>query len=221
MENKKKIISYAVLVTGTAMFVGTAAYVFSNTFRKTINKILAKKVKPNSKFLFVGDSNTKASFSYADQLKKAFPEAQITKIAENGKNTSWMFNELKKELYKNEKYDVIAILGGSNDISGGRPLNETKVNLDAMYSIANRMADLVVAIAPPNKDFYQPYTNEQREKLDELVDWLSKNKNVDYFINFHRITNRKDYFLPSDNYLHPQAVAHTELLNEFKEKVIA
>ena len=221
MQNKKKIISYAVLTTGAAMFVGTAAYVFSTTFRKAVNKLLSKKVKPNSKFLFIGDSNTKATFSYADQLKKEFPEAKITKIAENGKNTSWMYKQLLDKFYKNEKYDVISILGGSNDISAGVPLNETKMNLDAMFAIASKMADLVVAISPPNKNFYEPYTDEQRKKLDELVDWLSKNKNVDYFINFHRITNRKDYFLPSDNFLHPQAAAHAELLNEFKQKVIA
>lgn len=219
MDNKKAI-SLAVLGTGIAIFAGTTAYIFSTTFRKAINSLIPKKkVKCGASFLFIGDSNTKADFSYADQLLNFCSNAKIKKIAENGKNTQWMYEQLMAEFKNGKKYDVVAILAGSNDISGGMPLERTKENLNAMYEIARWMGAIVVAIAPPNKDFYEPYTQSQRYKLLELVEWLSKNPNTDYFINWHKITSRKDYFL-SDN-LHPNKIAHHILLNELIKKIIA
>lgn len=219
MSKNKNILPLVVLATGTAVFLGATAYIVSNRFRRTVNSILKKKIKCDSNFLFIGDSNTKADFSYADQLKKSCPNANIKKIAENGKTTQWMFDELMKEYKQGKKYDVIAILGGSNDISGGRQLNETTRNLNAMYDIAKRMDALVVGIAPPNKDFYDKYSKEQRDKLSQLVDWMAKNTSIDYFINFYKITERKDYFL--DDLLHPNQAAHRVLLEQFQQKLIA
>lgn len=219
MFKNKKTLSLVVLATGTAVFLGATAYIVSNRFRRTVNSLLKKKIKCDSNFLFIGDSNTKANFSYADQLKQSCPNANIKKIAENGKTTEWMLSELMKEYKQGKKYDVIAILGGSNDISGGRPINEITRNLNAMYEFARRMDAVVVGIAPPNKDFYDKYSEEQRNKLSELVDWLAKNTNVDYFINFYKITERKDYFL--DDLLHPNQMAHRVLLQQFQQKLIA
>jgi lysophospholipase L1-like esterase len=219
MADNKKILNIVVLATGLAALSGTAAYILSNRFRKAVNSVISKKkVGCGSTFLFIGDSNTKASFSYADQLKKFCPDSNIKKIAENGKTTKWMFDELMKEYKSGRKYDVISILGGSNDISGGRPLDEIERNLNSIYYLAKRFSNVVVAVAPPNKAFYPNYTDEQRKKLDDLTKWISKNPEPDYFIDFYNITNRKDFFL-ADN-LHPNTNAHNVLASQFTSKII-
>lgn len=218
---KKKIPNYILIGAGLVIFAGVAIFVFKDKIKSAIDKVIVKKVKPNSKFLFIGDSNTKANFSYADKLRKEYEEAEVHKLAENGKKTEWMYNELKKLHDSGQTYDVISILGGSNDISAGVWLYKTKSNLNNIFNLAKKMAKIVVVVSPPSKDFYTKFTDKQREELNELVKWLSENKQVDYFIDFKKITSRKDYFSESDDYLHPQSIAHDELYKVFKEKVIS
>ena len=79
-------------------------YYFNKSKEKNINSIL-----------FIGDSNTVANYSYADKLRQSFPNLKVKKIAKVGEKTDWALNELQKELSKN-KYDIVAVLIGSNDI---------------------------------------------------------------------------------------------------------
>lgn len=218
----KQNIPYIVFGIGVAALAGAATYVLSESFRNSVGKVLGKKkVGCNSKFLFIGDSNTKTNWSYADKLKSICPNAVVVKLAENGMNTSWMLNKLTEELSSGKKYDVISILGGSNDIYGGMSLDKTEQNLNDMYDLAKRSGAITVAIAPPNKDFYDGRTDEKQVKLYDLVKWMAANKKPNYFINFHKLTNNKQYFTQADNYLHPQSNAHAVLLNEFKKRILA
>ena len=62
-----------------------------------------KKSKQGSNIksiLFIGDSNTTSNFSYADQIKKSFPDINIKKIAKVGEKTDWMKSQLDNELKK-------------------------------------------------------------------------------------------------------------------------
>lgn len=173
--------------------------------------------KVNS-ILFMGDSNTFANFSYVDQLKKIFPNLIIKKIAKNGATTQWMSEQLRDEL-KKYKYDVVAILGGSNDIYGSGKIDGAKKNLDEMYNFAHTVGSKVIAITPPNKDFYENRTDEKQTLLSDLVDWIMSNKKADYKIDFHKITNDKSFFSKADGYLHPQSNAHKLLADETKEQL--
>lgn len=173
---------------------------------------------PVKSILAIGDSNTAANFSYVDQLQKHFPEIKIKKIAQNGANTSWMKSQLQQEL-QNNKYDVISFLGGSNDIYGGVNLDTTKSNLDYMYQLSHSKGSKVIAISPPNKDFYANKTDQKQSMLSDLVNWLSSNKNVDYFIDFHKMTNNKNLFSSADGFLHPQSGAHAVLENQIKQEL--
>jgi hypothetical protein len=160
--------------------------------------------------LFIGDSNTAANYSYADQLKKDFPNLTIKKIAKVGEKTDWMKSELEKEL-KNNKYDVVAILGGSNDIYAGRKLDSAKNDLDYMYNLIHSKGSKVLAITPPNKDYYIKRTEVKQKQLFDLVDWMKSNKNIDYLVDFHKITADKKYFSSRDGYLHANSLAHSIL----------
>ena len=168
--------------------------------------------------LFVGDSNTNANFSYADQLRKTFPGLKINKIAQDGAKTDWMFNQLNTELQKN-KYDVVVILGGSNDIYGVGKTDAAKRSLDAMYNLAHARGSKVLAVTPPNKDFYTNKTDQKQALLYDLVNWMKRNKNIDFLIDFHSITNNKSFFNSSDGYLHANANAHSILAGQTATKL--
>ena len=191
---------------------------FTVFFLSREKKSLLRTKAPVKSILAVGDSNTLANFSYADQLQKMFPGIKIKKIAQNGANTSWIKTQLEQEL-KNNKYDVVSVLGGSNDIYGGVNLNTTKSNLDYMYKLSHSKGAKVIAISPPNKDFYTNKTDQKQILLSDLVNWMGNNKNVDYFIDFHKITNNKNLFSSSDGFLHPQGNAHAILQNEIKQEL--
>jgi lysophospholipase L1-like esterase len=180
--------------------------------------VLVRKSKPVSSVLFIGDSNTAANFSYADQLKQRYPKLTIKKIADNGAKTDWMFNELNKELQGN-KYDVVAILGGSNDIYGAGRTDVAKRSLDAMYRLAHARGSKVLAVTPPSKNFYVNKTEQKQAMLADLVGWIKNNKNTDYVIDFNSITNNKSFFNSSDDYLHPQASAHSVLAGQTAQKL--
>jgi hypothetical protein len=168
--------------------------------------------------LFIGDSNTAANFSYADQLKKDFPNLTIKKIAKVGEKTDWMKFELEKEL-KNNKYDIVAILGGSNDIYAGRKLDSTKSDLDYMYNLIHSKGSKVLGVTPPNKDYYVNKTEAKQKQLYDLIDWMKSNKNIDYLIDFHKITSDKKYFSSGDGYLHANSSAHNILEKQAIDKL--
>lgn len=168
--------------------------------------------------LFIGDSNTASNFSYADQLKKKFPKLDVKKIAKVGEKTDWMKKQLIEELSKNN-YGIVAILGGSNDIYALGRTDSTKRNLNEMYDLIHKKGAKVLAVTPPNKDFYVSRTEKKQELLYDLVDWMKKNKRIDYLVDFHKITSDKKYFSPSDGYLHANSLAHKILADKTKDKL--
>ena len=225
MKNKE-LIPYAVLGLGSAMLIGSLAFFFIEPLKKA----LRKRVSTGGKFLFVGDSNFATIMSIADQLKKAYPQANITKVAESSQGTGWMLDNFKAELAKGEKYDAIVFLGGSNDL-WRTDQNEVYSNLDAMYKMAKQNGAIVVAISPPNKNFLwgetrfcEPtqsnckYLPDNLKRLDNLVEWIRTNPNKDIFINYHKITDRKDYF--ASDMQHGNRYAQQALFEEFKNKVL-
>ena len=179
-----------------------------------------KKVNPGSvkRILFIGDSNTNANFSYADQLRQRFPDLIIKKISQDGAKSDWMLQQLNNELMQN-KYDIISILCGSNDIYGADRIDIAEANLNAMYSLAHSKGSKVLAITPPNKDFYVDRTDQKQALLYELVDWMKNNKSIDFLIDFHAITNNKAFFSSSDGYLHANANAHSILAQQTAQKL--
>lgn len=205
MKTKKIIIIGIIIIIVLSIII---YFLYKNT-------TTSKKVKS---ILFIGDSNTNANFSYADQLRQRFPGLVIKKIAQDGSKTDWMFQQLNNEL-QNNKYDVVAILGGSNDIYGLGKTDGTKKSLDAMYDLSHARGSKVLAVTPPNKDFYTNKTDQKQALLQDLINWMKNNRNIDFFIDFHSITNNKSFFNSSDGYLHPQAGAHSILASQTAQKL--
>lgn len=172
-----------------------------------------KKTDEINSILFIGDSNTAANYSYADQLKKSFPDLIVKKIAKVGEKTDWMKTQLQNELNKN-KYNVVAILGGSNDIYALGKNDSAKRNLNDMYDLIHSKGSKVIAVTPPNKDFYINKTEAKQKLLFDLIDWMKSNRKIDYLVDFHKITSDKKYFNSSDGYLHANSSAHQILANK-------
>jgi len=169
--------------------------------------------KPVGSILFIGDSNTAANFSYADQLQKRFPALRIKKIAISGEKTDLMLQQLTTELAQN-KYDVVSILGGSNDIWATDKIDGAEANLDAMYKLAHANGAKVLAVSPPNHNWYVNATVHKQQILGDLVNWIMVNPNADYKINFWNITNDKRFFNVADGFLHAQEPAHKILADK-------
>ncbi len=125
-----------------------------------------------------------------------------------------MLSQLKTELAK-DKYDMVSVLAGSNDIYALNSIDAAKKNLDAMYKLAHSKGSKVIAVSPPNKDYYAKKTDQKQALLNDLVTWIRNNPSKDYFIDFKTMTGDKKYFTAADEYLHPQSAAHTLLKNKF------
>ncbi len=177
---------------------------------RTHKKPAANSIKS---ILFIGDSNTAEPFSYADQLKAMYPNLNIKKLAKSSEKTDWMLSQLQNELQQN-KYDAVSILGGSNDIYALDSIDSAKNNLNSMYVIAHNNGAKVLAVSPPNKNWYVNKTDHKQKILHELIDWINRNPNKDYFINFWDITNNQSFFSSADGYQHAQAPAHKILATE-------
>ncbi len=209
MKDKKKIWPIVILSAGILAVAGV-----------TIGIVLSRKrkVKCNSRFLFIGDSNTDG-YSFANILKNLCPDATIVKRALSGSKTDWMLNQLQAELATGAKYDVITILGGSNDIYALGSTAATKHNLQQMYDIAKQSGAKVVAITPPNKDYYAARTSAKQQLLYNLVSWIKTNKTIDFFIDLHKLTANVD-LLEHQYYQHMNSAGQQALANLFKNTVI-
>lgn len=210
------------IIIGSLIISGVAVAYFYNKFHKSTSEIssslLPQKSDGIKSILFLGDSNTEAPWSYADKIKKMYPNISVKKIAKHSMKTDWILNELQNELSKN-KYDVVSVLGGSNDIYATGKNDTAKVNLEKMYKISKDAGSKFVIVAPPNKNFYANATPEKQKSLKDLLNWEKNTANKDYFIDFWTMTNNKNLFSKGDGFLHPQSAAHEILTNDFSTKL--
>lgn len=211
MENSS--LKYFLGALGLSALVAGGVWAGYTLYTRSKNNPAATLPKKINSILFIGDSNTAANFSYADELQKLYPALRIKKIALSGAKTDWMLPQLQNELAQNN-YDIVAILGGSNDIYALDSITSAQANLTAMYNLAHANGAQVLAITPPNHNWYTLATPHKQAISTDLVNWIMSNTNPDYKINFWDITNNKNFFTQADGYLHAQAPAHKILADK-------
>lgn len=189
-------------IAGTLLLAGAYVLLTSSTTRKKY------------RFLFIGDSNTDNKYSYADKLKLKFPDSKFDKVAKWGEKTKWMLENLENHLKTNKNYDFIALLGGSNDVYGGIPLEQTKSNILKINNLIKKDGAKSILISPPNKMFFPENDKEKNDKLQELINW-EKQQDFDFFIDFHDLTDKKDLFM--SDLRHPNQEAHQILADLFQK----
>ncbi len=156
--------------------------------------------------LVIGDSvayGTGASSpdkSIAGLIANKYGYSNVTNIAENGKRTSELVNEVSQI---NEHYDLIFIVIGGNDII--RPwirLDKSASNLESIYYEASSKADNVIAITTGNIKyttlFLPPLTHYLGYRSTKLRDSaLETSKSIDNLHYIDIITfNENNEFTP-------------------------
>lgn len=209
------------IIIGSLIISGVAIAYFYSQFKKSHTSPESTQPKKDDgikSILFIGDSNTEAPWSYADKIKKMYPSISVKKLAKHSMKTDWMLNELQNELSKN-KYDVVSVLGGSNDIYATGKNDTAKVNLEKMYQLSKAAGSKFAIVTPPNKNFYVNATEAKQQSLKDLLNWEKNTANKDYFIDFWTMTNNKNLFSKGDGFLHPQSTAHEILTKDFSTKL--
>jgi lysophospholipase L1-like esterase len=171
-----------------------------------------KRIDCDSSFLFIGDSTTAKRYGYVEMLKERCPNAVIKKIAEGSKKSDWMLDKLKEEL-KRYRYDVIVVLGGSNDIFARKENDKLRRNMNEFYTLAKMSGAKMVAISPPNKKFFPKTEDIHRKLIAEFEHFIKFHPNVDYYVDLAGVVDEQSLFA-SDNQ-HINTDGHRVLLNEF------
>jgi len=137
------------------------------------NKEAVESNAPIKDTTFIGDSITKG---LTPSIK---PNENNSVIAQNGKTTKWVLNQLKypnnKEKIKNSKNAVILI--GTNDIGGSNSAEKIFNNIHTIWGELKKInpnIKLKIATIPPFKG-YKNYTsrfnkiNEKRHKINQKI----------------------------------------------------
>jgi lysophospholipase L1-like esterase len=203
--NKKSIYTGIAIAAGAALIIAAAIIVYKRT-----------RFSCKNSYLFIGDSNTAGSTSYADKFIKKCKNPKNKKIAKVGAKTSWMLPQLEEELKKN-KYDVVTILAGSNDIFATLSIKEAKQNMDRMLRIIKDSGAKAVVITPPFKGYYTRTTDKHWALIKEWNKYLKSHKIPVAFIDFSNIVKDKSLFA-SDNQ-HVNSTGHQVLADAFSDKL--
>lgn len=166
--------------------------------------------------LFIGDSNTAGSWSYADKIMKHCSAIGSKKIAKSSMKTTWMLDQLRSELGKNQ-YDLVAILGGSNDIFGTGSISKAKESMNEMLRIIEETGAQSVVINPPSKKFHSSTTDKQWKLIRDWTQFLRTHKSPYTFIDFESLTQDRSVFA-GDN-IHINSSGHQLLADEFISKL--
>ena len=194
---KEKFAAIALALTAGVFLLGTTIGFLIPQLRRKVEKKSLKKL------LFIGDSQTKPSWSYANKLSAKLG-SMFSKIAENGKQTEWMKNQILNTDIS--PYDAIFVFGGGNDISANR-VGKAQQNLNAIYSYVKNNDKILVAVSPPSKALSTIHNEIQKKQNLELRDFVLNHPLPDLKIDATEITNKS--FFSSDNiHLNPAGQNH-------------
>ena len=177
---KNFINRYSIIIGGGIAVAIVGIIIYLNRKNKGV---ITNKPKIGKKILLVGDSQTailnaegKAiTFTYPNILKKQLePEGYIIDVlAKGGMTTSWMLENLPKQL-KNNKYDRVYIYGGGNDASS--PTNLDKVTLPNIQKMVDLSkvngADVFVNLGYKIDGFSDYKKMPLTRYLKKQEDWL-------------------------------------------------
>lgn len=210
MTNETKL-AIGVLVILTILGI---QYLILRRLTGTAPPLNSPSLKKSKNILFLGDSLTAFQNSYADQLKSMKPELNIKKVAEVGKQTSWMLSKLPNE----QGYDTLVVWGGVNDIYARNNVSVAKQSLSTIFSIAKQNGAKVIAITVPPTGSYPLATSKTKQLTEDLNEWIIANAPqviiVGDLIGANGVT--QPAYLQQDK-LHLNAAGHAAIANKLKQ----
>ena len=203
----KKSKYWFIGIATTLVLVVVTAYI--------INRSRKSSISCDSSVLYLGDSHTAGSWSYADKVMKHCNSTSSKKIAKVGAKTSWMREQLETEL-KNKKYNLVVILGGSNDIFALSSIDKAKENMNKMLELISSSGAKSVVINPPSKKFYSGANDKQKSLIKSWTQFLKSHEQPIGFVNFEDLTQEQSVFAP--DMVHVNSAGHKLLSDKFIEK---
>lgn len=203
---------------GLFSLAGLAAYLTRSRWLPAVKKLGGPLATCDQKFLFVGDSLTAYTQSYADQLRPICPQLNYAKVAKSGEKTDWMLAQLRAAL-QTERPDAVVIWGGVNDIYARNSITVAKQNLGAMYDMAKSSGAKVVAVTVIPTRSYKNATEKTVALTNELNSWIRGHAGADAVVDANKALNngndgtRPEYLQADTLHLTPngQAVVMQEL----------
>jgi hypothetical protein len=171
-------IAAAVLLPVALAGLGYVAYARYER-KKLLNKI--KKV------LFLGDSQTVPSTSYADLVSNSLGW-QYDKLAIVGAKSDWILNKYQEN--KNP-YDAIIVMIGGNDVWGTGKSDSAIENLISIKRLSRQRNHLLIFISPPSKIFYSTDPVKLSE-YNKIAEWMRLNG--DLFVDGTKLTENTSLF---------------------------
>lgn len=112
--------------------------------------------EPAYKILVIGDSSavgvgaSEPELSVAGRIGADYPNAQVINKGKSGMRTAGLLEEFKT--LEKEKYDLILIQIGGNDLIRFVPVKEAKHNMEQVFQIAKQMSDNIVILSAGNME---------------------------------------------------------------------
>ena len=156
MNSKVKNI---IIYSSITLFSGVLAYFLLKKVVKIDNVFLPKKV---DNILFVGDSITaefykgkRVTWVYSSLIKDQLTDKTIDILAEGGKRTEWMLENLPTQL-KKRKYDRVYIWGGVNDMFSATTIPQAIANVQAMVDLVVKQGGKAYVIVGYDTKSFMP-----------------------------------------------------------------
>ena len=113
---------------------------------KNIVVLLSENDDKKINVMFVGDSHSDGQgYTWNYDLEKQHPEWNVTHIVKGGKTTEWMLENMLPELTK-KHYDLVFILGGTNDVMSPLPIETPINNIQKMVNAVNTQGGKAIVV---------------------------------------------------------------------------
>ncbi len=223
MQEILSIVSYILIFVGILLFIQTIrmAYWFFMSIQLSLNSrpFSIQRVKAKQKILVIGDSTAAGtgaedpSLSVAGRLAKRFPNATIVNRGKNGATTKHVLAELRTVT---EKFDLMLIQTGANDILRFTNVATLKQDIAELLEKAKTLSKSVVLLTAGNVGLSPSiprilvwlYTSRTKQ-VRTIFMTVAKEKKVLYVDLFREkeddlfLTNTKLYY--AKDMLHPSS----------------
>jgi lysophospholipase L1-like esterase len=148
---------------------------------------------------------------YAYWLMKAHPDWEVVNQGVNGERTDQIRARFEHDVVA-QKPAVVVIIAGVNDVYQGRPAQQAKDELAAMYQRAQAAGIQVVAgtIIP-----YNVATRDQNARMQDINDWIRTQSRTGIIVVDTRAAvaavGDPDLLASSPDGLHPDAAGYRKM----------